>query len=515
MNLRSIRRVLPIRSRLLPGAVALVVVALAGQLVSVPVLLAQPANGTPFKPPQEIDGSGSPAKPRAQNTNPPVNPVSRQQLFDQLVKEMDNLIPGELEDGSTRKRAVEDAITAFQLRDGKRVMEIFNKQAEVDTDFPPTQLLLAGLSFAVKDAEFGRILLERTGIEHPDSPAIYAAFSRLAINEGRFVDAFALLERMKLILDQGNHKLSEAGKKFYELQLLDGMTDVAMRQHRFEDARAFLAKQRESNPNNAKVLMVSAELEFKEKKLDNSIKYLNQLRESFPNTRAPETIIASWFQRSGQPAEAKKWLSDAAAKYEDDAQVQIELASWAVNEEDFPTASASIKKAEAAGKESPLSKSLKAKIAFAGQSYLVAESHYEALSKMQPDNFDFANMYALCLIESKDEAKRLKARDIASQNFRSLPKNVVAQAALGYVQLRLGELEQAKSVLGRALQTKGISGEIEFFGASLLREMKEPAKAKQVLESALGRKGLFLYRMPARKMLTELNAQAPTTPADK
>lgn len=473
--------------------------------------------GSDFRSPQDIDGSRSGQSPRQSapaqvQSQSPTNQLSTQQAFDMLMKELDNLIPGDFEEGSAQKKAVEDAVTAFQLRDASRVIQILKAQAIADSDFPPTDLLLAGLSFATRDPQSGRTLLERAGMENPASPAIYSTFARLAINENRSVDALALLEKMGRLLAEA--KLSEKSKRFYELQYLDGMVDVAMRQRRFSDARVFLAKQRELIPTNPKVLMVSAELEFKEANLDKSMEYLNQLRATIPQTRAPETIIASWFQRSGQKDDAKKWIADAATKYIDDPQVQMEVASWAVNEEDFPAAIASIKKSDASG-ETPLSKYLKAKIAFAGESYGVAEMHYKELYLKTPTDFDAANMYALSLIESSDASKRALALEIANRNFRSLPDNVVAQAALGYIQLRSGDLQQAKSAVGRALQTNAVSPEIRYFGASVLREMKQTSDAKTLLEQALAHQGIFLYRVAAKKMLEELNGELPAPKTDQ
>ncbi|MFK7767491.1 MAG: tetratricopeptide repeat protein [Mariniblastus sp.] len=471
--------------------------------------LAQDNSG--FVPPQELDGSRlkGAQKPSA-NPALPSGQVSQQKVFDQLYKELDNLIPGKFEDGSPQKKAIEDAITAFQLRDANRVVEILDKAGAADPNFPPTDLLLAGLSFTVKDAKSGRVLLERAAIQHPNSPAVYSAFSRLAINENRYTDGLALLEKMANVIKES--KVTGEAKEFYQINYFDGMIDVAMRQQRLDDARRLLAAQRARLPGNPKVLMVSAELEFKEKKYDDAMKFLTELRAAFPPTRAPESIMASWFQRTSQNEEAKKWLSVAASKYPKDAQVQLEVASLALNDEDFPAASAAIKLAESNSRETPFSKNLKAKIAFARQSFVIAESHYAALIKMQPDNFDAANMYALCLSESPDEAKRKQALNLALRNFRSLPNNLVAQSSLGYIQLRMGDPNAAKSALIRAAQTSGTSPEVDYFVASLLKELKETDKAKEIITKALQHKGLFLYRQSAKKMLAELGSSELPTP---
>ena len=114
-------------------------------------------------------------------------------------------------------------------------------------------------------------------------------------------------------------------------------------------------------------------------------------------------------------------------------------------------------------------------------------------------------MYALCLIESDDPAKRKMALEIANNNLRALPNNVIAQAARGYILLREGKTEQAKTAIGRALQQQNSSPEIRFFAASVLNAMEEKENSIATLEQALKYRGLFLYRARAKKMLQQLS----------
>ena len=352
-----------------------------------------------------------------------------QRVFDGLFNELDNMIPGDFADDPETKQAIEDAVTAFQLKDINRVDSIFKEQAAKNKNFPPPNLLLASLSYAVQDARSGLVLLERAAIEHPDYPGIYSALARLAISQGRISDALALLEKCERV--NNGAQIDESIRAHYDRQLLDGLADVAMRQERFDDARKYLDQLRASAPENAKALMVSAELEFRQDKIDKSQEYLKLLKSKFPETRAPESILANWYQRSGKTLEAEKWIRDAASKYQDDPQVQLEFASWAINQEDFPTASSAIVKAEKKDGENQFSQNLKGKIAFCNQSYGAAEAHFRAIAQQQPNNFDAVNMYALSLVESDDPKKRKLAREIATRNFRALPDNLVAQAALG------------------------------------------------------------------------------------
>lgn len=474
-----------------------------------------------YIPPAKLDGSRAPKKtPQEKGSQEAEKQVSlgldsgdgqTTTLFDKLMTEMDNLIPGKLNEDPETKKVVETAIKEFQNRNAKQSVVLFDQLGKANADFPPTDLLLAALSYVVKDQNTGKLLLERAAGAHPDSIGIYSAFARLGIGEGRIADAHVHLEKMKRLLAK---PMSQKAKDFYDAQYLDGMIDVAMRQQRFDDARELLKVQFANLPDNPKVLMIAAELEFRNDKIEESLAYLNKLKSSYTKSRAPESILATWYQRMGKQTESDQWVLKAAEKYPGDERVQLEYASWALNKGDFPEATASIKKAEAASKESTFSKNLKAKIAFAQGSYIVASYHYEQLASSSSTNFDASNMHALSLIESKDEKKRQKALEIAIKNYQSLPNNLVAQASLGYIQLRLGNLEQAKVALAKGAKSqRGLSPEIDFFVASVLKAMKEDQKARGVLEIALRHKGFFLYRATAQKMLDELGGPLPKQPA--
>jgi tetratricopeptide (TPR) repeat protein len=475
-----------------------------------------------FIPPQSLDGSKKPSSDSGQQNNDSGNTVSGlalgldnsnsqgQQIFEALFQELDNMIPGEFVEGSPQKKSIEDAVTAFQIQNIGRVNEIFKDLAANNKEYPPADLLLAALSYSVKDSQSGLILLERAAVEHPDYPGVYAAFARLAINQGRVSDALAMFEKFGRTLEAS--RLEPTAREHFEQQYLDGLIDVAMRQKHYDQARDYLDRQRASLPDNPKVLMVSAELEYHDGNVEESLAYLQQLKTKYPNTRTPESVLGNWFQQEGKTKEAEKWIRAAAEKFPNDAQVQLEFANWAISQEDFPIASSAIIKAEKATSESLFSRNLKGRIAFANQSYGVAEAHYRVIAEKQPNNFDASNMYALCLIESNDEKKQQLAREITIRNFRSLPDNVVAQAALGYVELKLGDPQQAKTILTRAARSAGTAPEIDYFLGALLAQLGESEQAQLLLDSALKHKGLFLYRSAAEKLSAELKSGADALP---
>ncbi len=497
---------------------------LVGKCLSIPGvvclagLLTLPATAQDLRSPSEIDGSrlsGDQSKPDVQqDSNSIGNPVGSQpnQVANELIRELDNLIPGEFAPDSEEYAKLADIVDAFRQRKGDQVVKLVESLSAETPDAPPADILLAALSYSTQDERTGLLLLERASSKNPDSPAVYSAFARVAITAGRTTDAKVLYEKLQQVTEAS--QLSEQGKEFYQTQYLDGMIDVAIKQQRLTEARALLEKQRANLPDHPKVLMVSAEIEFKEDKIDEALKYLQQMHLKYPNTRTPETILASWYQRVNNEAKAEEWIRKAAEQYPDDDKVQLEFASWALNQEDFPTASAAINRAEQASEQTPYSRNLKAKVAFAQGSYGLAASHYEALVASQPMDSDLSNMYALSLIESDDPEKRSTAVGIANRNYRAMPNNRVALAALGYIQFRLGQMDQAGQIFTKVSQMPGNSPEIDYFIASYLKQLGETAKAKQFVDRALQQEGLFMYRTAAKRLQQELAASELPTPGD-
>lgn len=424
------------------------------------------------------------------------------QVFEILVQELLNMIPFALEEDSEPRQMIDSAVTAFQSQDFNKASDILGELSEKHAGFPPSDLLRATLSYAIRDAENGLALLERAAIEHPGYPGIYSALGRLAFNQGRISDALAQFEKCQRMIQQAD--LNEKAAEYFNQQYLDGMIDIAMRQRRFDDARTYLGRQLRNLPDNLKVLMNFAELEFNVGNLEKSEQYLKAVKQSYPDTRAPETIFATWFDQQGKREEAGKWVQAAAEKYPNDPQVQLEYASYLINVEKLPQASKAINDAEKIMGESLFSRNLKGRIAFFNQSYGVAEAHYKAISDEQPNNFDAMNMYALSLIESQDAEKRERALNLARRTFQLYPDNGVAALSLGYIHLKRGEISQAREIFSRVNVSVGVNSEIDYFIAYFFHVIGEKDRARTLLNSILERDGSFLYRKSAQQILESI-----------
>jgi tetratricopeptide (TPR) repeat protein len=390
-------------------------------------------------------------------------------------------------------------------------MIILEEQCKSNPGFPPAGVLMAGLCFATKDVANGGRFLEQAAIDSPDHPGVYAAYGRIALGGNRNVDATVHFEKLLALLDQV--ELGKEAETHYENEYLDGMTQAASRLERYELARQLIAQSRQRKPDNIKPLQILAEIAFKQEKLDESLKHLRELKEMNPDTRAPESVIGSWFARAGELDKANEWMNRIPGKYADDANSLLEYASWSMSRESLGPAEDAIKTAESLKGPTPVSKGLKAKLAFVRQKFDDAVAGYQELHDSNPKNPDFANMLALSLVESGSTENKTKANQLATKNLQANPNNRIALAAAGYIRLQtLGVNPTIQGIFQKLAQTRdGRSPEVDYFLAKFLREAGQNQAAGQILQQGLNYKGLFLYRKQAEELLEKLvNSGLPT-----
>ncbi len=162
------------------------------------------------------------------------NAANRARMMAALVKEMNELIPGDYPENSPQQALLIKLANAILQSDAKTVDATLGQLVEGDPSLPPKGLLLAAANFTVSNAAGGRAMLERAAMENPDHPSISIAFSRLAISQGRTSDALALVE--KAIRQMGAAELTPVEQRHYQIESLDVQQIIAKRQNRMEDA---------------------------------------------------------------------------------------------------------------------------------------------------------------------------------------------------------------------------------------------------------------------------------------
>lgn len=441
------------------------------------------------------------------------NEINRARMVAALVKEMNELIPGDYPGNSPQQALLVEMAEAFVKLDANAVDASIKKLAELEPNLPPKGLLLAGANFTVSNAAGGQAVLERTAIEYPQHPSIPLAFSRLAISQGRLTDALALVE--KTVRQIEDSKLTPVEQQHYQIETIDAQQIIAKRQDRLDDALVLVGQWEQLAPKSPKMMIARAEIEFQKGEIEKSQNYLRKFRAVVPDSRPTELVLATWFQQKGDTEGTEEWVKKASANYPDNPDVQIELGNWAISQEDFEAAEKAIATIEAKQGGKPSTELMKARIAFAKGDYSRAEKLFEALYQQQPGSFDISNMYVLCLAENPDESRKKMAVQLAQRNFQGLPNNQIAQAAFGWALLMNGNVQDSKTIFARVARMQRLPPEIAYYLAVILVQEGKIDQAKQLLQTALQSKGMFLYRAKAKEMLGQMESGAELPDPDR
>lgn len=446
----------------------------------------------------------APAKPSTAAQVPPEVAKARQQAIDTLIRELGEMMPGGVDLTENRKKAINDFIGAFVDGRGDQALKMIHAQAELDKDFPPAKLVIAALQFSSDNESGARQTLELAAEEHPDDPSVYLAFSRLAINENRNADALAQLEKVERLVASGDW--SDVQNDYFRARYLDGLADVKMRHQKWDEAEPLLQEIATTSPNDPKLLVRLAEIRYRKGKIQESLEYLEKFVAALKGIgreagRKPELMLATWYNRDNQVEDAHKWIVAASKKYPDSVEVTAEYADWMVGRERYAEAQVAIEKIVKEKGETIATKFVKGKIAFAQESYVLAEAHFSSLYLQEPGNFELANLWALALAECPGQKKKQRALQVATRNSQVQPKNGVALGILGWVHYKLGDMSQAEVWLNRATQTRVNSPELSYFIATVMEKRGQQEQAKALLESALKHRGVFLYRSSANSLL--------------
>ena len=434
------------------------------------------------------------------------NAANRARVVAALIKEMNELIPGDYQNNAPQQALLVEMANAFVQVDANAVDAAFNRLAEQEPNLPPRGLLLAGANFTISNAAGGQALLERTAMDHPSHPSIPLAFSRLAISQGRLSDALALVEKSARQMTES--KLSPIEQRHYLIETTDVQQIIAKRQNRIEDALVLVGQWEQLDPTSPKMMIARAEVEFQTGDIEKSQNYLRKFRAVVPDSRPTELVLATWFQQKGDVKGTEEWVKRAAANYPDNPDVQLELGNWAISQEDFDTAEKAIATVEAKQGGKPNTDAMKARIAFAKGDYSQAEKRFELLYQQQPNSFDISNMYVLALAESPDDTKKKMAIQLAQRNLQGLPNNHIAQSAFGWALLKSGNVQDAKTLFSRVARVQRLPPEIAYYLAVILEQDGKSDQAKQLLQTALKSQGMFLYRSKAKEMLDRIETGA-------
>ncbi len=426
-------------------------------------------------------------------------------LSRRLLNSLQTVVPFPIK-GSEIEESLQSAIRKLVMDQTEEAIEQMTQLRTQQPELPPGSLLVAGMLFTTGDTAQGRVWLEKTAAEFPEYPTTWTGLARLAINEMRIADAIALLEKADRLIESG--AWNEAQANLFRTEFLDSQVDVAIARQQLDKAREYLLQLRKQTPDNARIALRLAQVEFDLDNVDASVEYLVEARALTTELRVPEVIVAEWFMRKQDAAASEEWIKRAAGKYPENVDVMIDQARWLLQSEKLTEAAAVVTKAASAGGEPYVVQFLKGQLAFARRAYDVAEMHFESLTRLKPGDADATNMLALSLVESEEPTKQELALELAMVNQRQYPRSATAAATVGWIYFRLGRDKEAENVFQQVAATGKLEPASAYFMARFLQQRGESATAITLLNQALSNSGYFMFRAAARELLDSLSTEA-------
>lgn len=439
--------------------------------------------------------------------------AGREEVEQALVNEIRELTPGGIATEGKLRDGVAAAVRAFLDNDPQGMLEQMDRLKGDFPELPPSSLALAALYFTTGNGNEGMWRLEEAANVAPTLPSIYNAFARVAISQGRLTDARVLLEKNDAMIQQG--KWSKVQQDYFVNMHADAMADLLLARNDFGSARRYLTELLSRQPEMSKSVMRLAQIDFREKKLDDCLKRLEEFQKLNPDSRVPELMMATMLVQAGQEPEAEAWVQKALQKYPKNQAVLVEFVDWMVAHEKFDEAAAVLEQSETMIGSLPAIMMLKGKMAFAQGKYAEAEALFSTLRSSEPSNVEVATMLAIAMAEVNDPEKLGKAVEIAAQNAQLQPRNATTAAVLGYLLLKQKNLSGAGEWLNRSTQSGVISPEAAFYIAKFLSAQGDAARAVELVNNALSNPGLFLYRRQALELKQQLSGEEESlTPPD-
>ena len=450
------------------------------------------------------------ATPKPGNTQAPagnqVDAAAVERATTNVRKAISVLIPGGIAEGTPRGDQFGSVIDKFGRGLARDAMDDLEKMCAADSELPPAEIIMAGLTFAVGDNKSGIALLESSAIKTPDYPGVYLSFAQLALNGGRVTDASLHADKTAKLIESGN--LTPAQKDHFLKQYYEIASTIFSRRKQDSQADKMLELLQALAPNRPFYFYSKAELAFRAGKNEVALDFLKKHAQSIESKNLPELTLVDWLKNTGKTDSAEQLLVDTVTKNPNDATAQMTIARMHMAKENFPDAESAIKKFEQInGGEVNQSVDMKGRIAFAGGNYELAEAHFRNLNARTPNDPSTMNIYALSLVERNEAEKQKLARQLSGRVAERIPNNPLALASFGYICLKSGDKPLAQKLMQRVAMSRQATPEISYLLANWLVDTGQTKQAIDILKQAVDSKGLFLYRSESRRLLAKLQSQ--------
>ena len=377
-------------------------------------------------------------------------------------------------------------------------------------DLPPAQLLFARLLFQNRQMAAGRAVMERAAVERPDHPEVYSSFGRLALAEGRLLDASLAFERATTLA--ASDRWPAPQQRIWLNSAHAGAAAVAERRKDWKNAYASLSVLAEFNPGDAITRYRLGRASFFLDKVEEADSLLRSAHKENPRLEPPDVTFGELWWQKGDADKAERYFNAALTKHPSDPRARHALTRFLIH----------LGRGEAARDSASKGLSLQPKDLEARMLLVLASRQAgdvpaaeAVLASWLAD--DSSNPIALSqaaqlAAQSKDPAKKAKALERANAAAMALQGRGEAQTTIGVVQFLLGNVAEAEKILRAAMVSGDAYADTAYYLALILEQKGDRDGAIRLFSRAIDAPGLFIHGNDAQARRDKLRAAVQTKP---
>ncbi len=411
------------------------------------------------------------------------------------------------------EKAIDEAIALYRQRNLDGCLARLQEASQARPDLGPARLMLAKILLIDNQGAAGQQTLERAASENPDWPDIWLTLAKVALRDGRAAEAAALYDRALALLKRAS--LPADRLRTLRIDAESGQAQAAERLRDWKAAesaaRAWLA----DNAGSLDARRHLAQALFRQDRRDEALQELERAAALDSDEALPAPLAMALLAiEANEPDTASSWFEKAVAKTPNDLRVRRTYGGFLLDRGLTDGAQKQITAAAGIDSKSLEVRLLQGALALQREEYAEAERILQALHLEAPASFAVNDRWARALAGQDDDAKKLRAAQVAEMNQRLNPNSPEALATRGIVLQRLGRLAEAEQLLRSAVASNTATSEMLYELARLLSDHRpEHPDIPRLLRIALGAPGPFPHRSAARHWLDSLTSPTVDSPA--
>lgn len=380
-----------------------------------------------------------------------------------------------------------------KLSEAKKLLQ---KLRGEKTDLLAPDVLLFELLASASQPERARQILENYSFATGPSFDVFFAFSKYAVSQGRWFDAFM---HAKLALNQEMPSDWSPGfKAAMREEVYITMLQSCEGRSAWATSKQVLGELEIDEKSDPRLLNYAGKTAFHSNEMERARKYFEQAIAGQESRPPVELVFARLFDSIGSAVEADKNYQTAvrSTKGEPRAAIALEYCRWLVGQGRGSDAERLLGRLDS----DPLRDEVTLVTATAQRlqgKYTEAVATLEPLLHKHEDSFMISNELSLALSQLGGRESTRYALRLAEENVGRYPQQLDAWSTYGWLQILTGDLAGAKESLSKAAQSGNISRDTAYFIHRMHKLDGNTAAAQQFLQAAKSGKGPYFFATQA------------------